>query len=72
MPVVPMFVSLILFDRKRVLLYSLTNLRICYGVKERLLDCKLFTISFWHFVLDNPVRRILHFHKFFITSNQNV
>ena len=69
MPAVPMFVSLILFDRKSDLLYSLTNLRVCYGVKKRLLDCKLFTISFWYFVLNNPFRRFLHFHKF-ITLNQ--
>ena len=72
MPIVPVSISPILFDRKRVLLYSLANLRVCYGVKKRLLDCKLFTISFWYFVLDNPVRRFFHFHKFFITLNQNV
>jgi hypothetical protein len=70
MSIVAMSVSPVLFDRKRYLLYSLTNLRICYGVKKHLLDFKLFTISFWYSVLNNPVRRFLHFHKFFMIRDQ--
>jgi len=60
-----------LFDRKRDLLYCLTSPGGSYGVKKYLLDCKFFTISCWYFVLNNPVRRFLHFYKFFITLNQN-
>jgi hypothetical protein len=61
----------ILIDRKRDLLYCLTSPGASNGVKKYLLDCKFITISCWYFVLNNPVRRFLHFNKFFITLNQN-
>ena len=41
------------------------------GVKKHLLNLKLFTINFWFFVLNNPVRRFLYFHKSVLTSHLN-